>query len=115
MSKKRIVTKKVHTEELNEKAIRKLEQKIRRLESEKRSLEIALRKNEEYLIAISTNKTLESIFQEIKDKTDVKIKQDCPKCGSQHMKKINLGTVKVVACIHCDYRNRINESGISQA
>lgn len=97
-----------------DKIIRRLERENKRLKSENKTLQDALNASEEYLIAISSEKTLQYIFEEIDKKTEVKTKQQCPKCNSEHMKRINLGNIQIVSC-SCGYRNRTNESGPTQA
>ena len=111
MSKKPIVTTKSHKEEAElEKAIRKLEREIKRLKSENKVLQDALATTEEYLIAQVADKTLEDVFQDVQNKMDVKLTDLCPNCQSHNLKKINLGSFKIIACSNCTYRNRVNES-----
>lgn len=112
MSKKRVVKQKTHKEDVDyEKQIRKLERENRRLKSENRTLHEALSITDDYLVAITKDKTIETVMQEVKENADVTIQEKCPNCGTHEMKKINLGTIKIVACTSCSYRNRLNEPG----
>lgn len=111
MSKKRAVVKtELQQDTEYAKMIRKLEKEIKRLRSENSSLQDALRTTDEYLMAISQDKTIENVFQEIQEKTNVKAKESCPNCKSSNMRKISLGVVRIIACSNCSYRNRINDS-----
>ncbi len=116
MSKKRVVKQKTHKEDVDyEKQIRKLERENRRLKSDNRSLQEALSITDDYLISITKDKTLEEVMKDVNENKDVTIQEKCPNCGTSEMKKINLGTTKIVACTSCPYRNRLNEPGSTQA
>jgi predicted nuclease with TOPRIM domain len=115
MSKKRVVAQKIHKEEVDyEKQIRKLEKEVRRLKTENKTLQDALSKTDDYLIDMVKDRTIEEIMQNIRETTDVVVQEKCPNCGTDEMKKINLGTIKIIACSRCSYRNRLNEPGSSQ-
>ena len=111
MSKKRVVKQKTHKDDDYEKQIRKLEKENRRLKSEVKTLQEALNITDDYLVAITKDKTLGEVMQDVKENQDVTIEEKCPNCGNHDMKKINLGTTKIVACTRCPYRNRVHEQG----
>jgi predicted transcriptional regulator len=116
MSKKRVAETKILKKETDhDKQIQKLEREIRRLKTENKTLHDAMRKTDEYLIDMVKDKTVEEVMQSIKDNADVVVQEKCPNCGTDEMKKINLGTIKIIACTRCSYRNRLNEPGPSQA
>ncbi len=94
-----------------EKQISKMEKEIRRLKSEVKTLQEALTKTDEYLVDMVKDKTVEEVMQEVKDNADVVLQEKCPNCGTDEMKQINLGTIKIIKCTRCSYRNRLNESG----
>ena len=59
--------------------IKKLEREIKKLKSEKKTLQNMWQKTENYLTAISENKSIKEIFNEIDTKTDLrKIRKKCP-------------------------------------
>ena len=91
-----------------EKQIRSLESEIRRLKNELKSAKEALEKTDSFLIEMTKDRTVEQVMQDVKDHTDQAVKEKCPKCGTDEMKKINLGTFKIIACTSCSYRNRVN-------
>ena len=92
-----------------ERIISRMERDIGKLKAKNKSLKNALDETEEYLLAISKDKTLIDIFKEVQDNTAINVHEKCPKCGSMGMKKRNLGNIKIISC-KCGYRNRINES-----
>lgn len=108
------ICKSCKAEDRESEKIRRLEKENRRLRSENKTLKNAWEATETYLIAISRDKTINDIFQEIEEKTDRKVKEKCPKCGCEEMTRINLGNIKIICCSGCDYRNRVNEKGPAQ-
>lgn len=94
-----------------EKQINKMEKEIRRLKSEVKTLQDALSKTDQYMIEMVKDKSVEEIMQNVKDNADVVLQEKCPNCGTYEMKQINLGTIKIIKCTRCSYRNRLNESG----
>lgn len=115
MSNKRVEIQKNHKKDGEfEKQIRKLEKELKRLKIENKSLQSALEKTDEYLINMMKDKPLNEVMQDIKENSDAVVREKCPKCGTQEMKKINLGTIKIVTCTRCPYRNRLNEPGSDQ-
>jgi hypothetical protein len=111
MGNKKVPVKKIKNNDY-EKIISRMERDIAKLKSKNKSLMDALQTTEVYLTAISKDKTVQEIFQEVLDNTEVNVDIKCPKCGSQGMKRINLGHVKIISC-SCGYRNRVNEPGPS--
>lgn len=94
-----------------EKQINKFEKEIRRLKSEVRILQEALATTDEYLADMVKDKTVEDVVQNVKNNADIVLKEKCPNCGTDEMKQINLGTIRIIKCTRCSYRNRLNESG----
>jgi DNA-directed RNA polymerase subunit M/transcription elongation factor TFIIS len=92
-----------------EKIINRMERDIEKLKAKNKVLMDALKTTETYLLEISKDKTIQEIFQEVHDNTELNVEEKCPKCGSHGMKKINLGYVNIASC-SCGYRNRINGS-----
>ena len=92
--------------------IRKLRQENRRLRSENKTLGDAWSKTESYLIAISKDKTIKEIFDELDAKTFTRtIKMKCGKCDNKTMNKRQFNNYFLVYCSRCGYRNRINDTG----
>lgn len=92
----------------------KLERENKKLRSENRTLKNAWQKTEEYLVAISDNKKIETIFNEIDTKTNLrKIKQKCPNsdCSNNTLNRRKFDGYSVVSCVKCGYRNRVDERG----
>lgn len=98
-----------------EERVSKLENKIKRLEREKKkllsenkTLQSALEKTEEYVMAISRDKSVEHILHEIES---MNIDKECPNCGNRKMSQVNYGEFYIESCDHkgCGYRNRIHE------
>ena len=112
--KKRPLKKTKKGDEHYDKIISRMERDIEKLKAKNKALMDALKTTESYLASISKDKTIQEIFQEVVDNTKINVNEKCPKCNSQGMKRINLGFVKIISC-SCGYRNRVNESGISQA
>lgn len=105
-------------EELDER-IQKLESKIKRLEREKKKLQSenktlkdAWKKTEEHIHALTKDKSIDEVFQDIEEKTELtKITKECPNCGKRKMRKIQHSGFYIESCENknCGYRNRINE------
>lgn len=113
MDNKRVPVKKIKNKDDHyEKIIFRMEIDIKKLKAKIKALTSALESTDSYLTAISKDKTVHEIFQEVLDNTEINVDKKCPKCGSQGMKRVDLGYVKVVSCT-CGYRNRINEPGTS--
>jgi len=111
MSSKRIsVNRPKNKDDHYEKIIQRMERDIEKLKAKNKMLTEAAETTETYLLAITKDKTIQEIFQEVLDNTKTNIEGRCPKCGSEGMKKINLGHIKVISC-SCGYRNRVNEQG----
>jgi len=92
--------------------IKKLKQENKRLRSENKTLEDAWSKTESYLIAISKNKTIKEIFDELDSKTFIRtIKMKCGKCDNKTMNKRQFNKYYLVYCGRCGYRNRVNDTG----
>lgn len=108
MSIKKISDKKNKSDDHYNKIISRMERDIEKLKAKNKSLMAALETTESYLEAISKDKTVHEIFQEVLDNTKVNVSEKCPKCHTAGMKKINLGFVKIISC-SCGYRNRVNE------
>jgi hypothetical protein len=107
--KKRVTDKQSPIEAELEKTIRDLEKEIKRLKSENKTLKKALDSTDEYLTRMSQDKTMASIFEGIKQTSDVSVEKKCPNCGCKDMRVVNLGIMKILACNRCEYRNRSNE------
>lgn len=109
MNKKSVEKIKAQKDEKEyEKQIRSLEKENRRLKSENKTLHDTLKKNDDYIYEMVKHKTVEELMTEVKENSEVTIKEKCPNCGTDEMKKINLGTMQIVACTRCPYRNRIH-------
>ena len=115
MNKKRVVAKshKDETEDC-EKQIRKLEKENKRLKSENKALQEALGKMDDCLVDMIKDRSVEEIVQNIKENSDAVVHKKCPNCGTNKMKKTNLGSVKILTCTSCSYRNRLNGPGLGQ-
>lgn len=115
MSKSKMIDETAKKEVLVDK-IKRLEKEIKKLRSHNRTLQDAWHKTEDYLIAVSENKSIKEIFDEIDTKTSLrKIKKKCPnsKCGNNTLNKRNYGEYHIISCSRCGYRNRVNEKGSS--
>lgn len=109
MIKKSVERQKTQKDEAKyEKQIRSLESEVRRLKNELKTAQEALTRTDDYLIAITKDKTVEQVMKNVKEHTDATVHEKCPKCGTDEMKIINLGAMKLLCCTRCDYRNRIN-------
>jgi hypothetical protein len=101
----------------NEKLIAKigrLEREIKKLRSSNRTIKDIWTKTEEYLLAISEEKSLKEIFSEIDTKTSLrKVKKKCPSCSNKQMNKRHYDGYYVISC-DCGYRNRVDERGSSK-
>lgn len=96
--------------------LNKLERENKKLKSENKTLQNAWHKTEEYLVAISENKSIKTIFDEIDTKTSLrKVRKKCPNssCGSKTLNKRIYDGYSVLSCLMCGYRNRVNERGSS--
>jgi len=91
-----------------EKQIRTLEKEIRRLKSENKTLQDALSKNDDYIYEMVKHKPLEQLMTEVKVNSEVRLTDKCPNCSTNELKRINLGTMQIVACTRCSYRNRLH-------
>ena len=90
--------------------IRKLEKESQKLKKENQMLREAWTRTEEYLAAISEDKTIDEIFNEIDTKTTLrKVKKKCPNCSSSHMHQRQYTGFKIISCSRCEYRNRMND------
>lgn len=92
----------------------KLERENKKLKSENKTLQNAWHKTEEYLVAISENKTIKTIFEEIDTKTNLKkVRKNCPNtdCANKTLNKRIYDGYSVLSCFVCGYRNRVNEKG----
>ena len=93
------------------KIILKLKKEVKRLKSENSTLKNAWNKTESYLIAISKDKTIKEIFDELESKTFTRtIKMKCKKCDNNTMNKRQFDNYFLVYCSKCGYRNRINDN-----
>ncbi len=105
----------------NESLIRRLvrlEKELKKIKSQNRTLKDAWQKTEDYLVAISEDKKIEVIFEEIDTKTSLrKVKQECPnsECNSKMMNKRKYDGYDILSCLKCGYRNRVNEGRSSKA
>jgi Zn ribbon nucleic-acid-binding protein len=97
--------------------IDKLMRENKKLRSENRTLKNAWQKTEEYLVAISEEKDIDEIFNEIDTKTNLrKIRKSCPNsgCSSKTMNKRKFDGYSIVSCVKCGYRNRVDERGTEE-
>ena len=109
MIKKSVEKQKTQKDEAKyEKQIRNLESEVRRLKNELKTAKEALAKTDDYLIEMTKDKSVAQVIKDVKDHTDIIVQEKCPKCGTNEMKKINLGAMKLIVCTRCDYRNRVN-------
>ncbi len=105
----------------NEALIRRLyriEKELKKVQSQNKTLKDAWQKTEDYLVAISEDKNIEAIFEEIDTKTNLrKVKQKCPnsRCNGKMMNKRKYEGYNILSCLKCGYRNRINEGRSSKA
>jgi predicted RNase H-like nuclease (RuvC/YqgF family) len=91
------------------KAIRSKDKTIRQLKSEVETAKEAFRQTETYLKEITNDRPLSEIIKTVVEgKPLKKIKNTCPKCGSEEMKKIIYTGFHVISC-KCGYRNRVDE------
>lgn len=89
--------------------VKKLEKERKKLISDNRTLQNALEKTEEYIMAISKDKNVSHIIDEIESS---KLNKECPNCGNKKMHKTNYGEFYIETCEYknCGYRNRIHEA-----
>lgn len=109
-SKKALQEVDAYVEKL-ERKIKRLERDKRKLQSENKTLKDAWEKTEAYLLAISSEKKIETIFDEIDHKTSLtKISKECPNCGNKKMRKTDYNgfTIEICEAKGCGYRNRIH-------
>ena len=70
--------------------LKRLEREVKKMRSENRTLQDAWYRTEDYLVAISENKTIKEIFNEIDTKTNLrKVRKKCPNsdCGNNNLNK----------------------------
>ena len=104
MTKKSVEKQKTHKEDSRyEKQIATLERENKRLKNDNKNLLDALRKTDEYIFSLVKDKTVAELVQDVKDNV---VKETCPNCGADQMRRVNLGEVVIVACNSCTYRNR---------
>lgn len=95
-----------------QKTIVKLRKENKRLRSENKTLVNALQTTESYILAISENKTIKQIFNELDTKTFTrKVKMTCSKCDNGTMNKRKFDNYSLVYCSRCGFRNRIDDTG----
>lgn len=97
--------------------LEKLEKENKKLKSYNRTLKDAWQKTEDYLVAISEDKDIDEIFEEIDSKTELrKMKKSCPnsKCRNRTLNKRKFDGYHIISCLKCGYRNRVNEGRSSQ-
>lgn len=91
-----------------EKKIKSLEGEIRRLKNELKTAYDALARTDDFLVKMTNSKTVEEVIKDVRDRTDIVVQDNCPNCGKDEMKKVNLGTFTIIVCTSCSYRNRVN-------
>lgn len=117
VSKKDSIEKAIEKNEALIAKLNRLEKENKRLRSENRTLQNAWQETEEYLVAISEEKDIDQIFDEIDTKTELrKVRQPCPnpKCSSKTMNKRKFDGYSIVSCKKCGYRNRVDERGLEE-
>jgi predicted RNase H-like nuclease (RuvC/YqgF family) len=109
MNKKSVEKIKAQKDEKEyEKQIRGLEKEVRRLKSENKTLQTLLDQNDSYIYEMVKDRPVAELMTKVKESTPEALKDKCPNCQCDEMKKINLGTMQIVVCTRCSYRNRLN-------
>jgi hypothetical protein len=109
MTKKSVEKIKAQKDEKEyERQIRTLEKENRRLKSENKTLQDLLNKNDSYMYEMVKDQPVEELMIRVRENAPEAVKDKCPNCNCDEMKKINLGTIQIIVCTRCPYRNRLN-------